>query len=155
MNLLAWNCQGLGIALTVRNLRDECSRKKPHLVFLMETKQKASVVRKVRRRCGFTEEWIVNPVGKSGGLALWWSDVITINILFSSSNIIHTSVVSATLSTPTYIPFFWGPSDDVERELCWQEVRRISSNIRDSWMCIGDFNDILSQQEESGGRPKA
>ncbi|KAK4259188.1 hypothetical protein QN277_005544 [Acacia crassicarpa] len=121
----------------------------------METKQKASVVRKVRRRCGFTEEWIVNPVGRSGGLALWWSDVVTVNILFSSSNIIHTSVMSEALSTPSYITFIYGPTDEAERLLCWEEVRRISNNIRTSWLCLGDFNDILFQHEKCGGRPRA
>ncbi|KAK4259634.1 hypothetical protein QN277_005946 [Acacia crassicarpa] len=155
MNLLAWNCQGLGAALTVRNLKEECFRKKPHLVFLMETKQKASYVRKVRRRCGFNEEWLVNPVGKGGGLALWWSDSIVVNILFSSSNIIHTSVLSDELFTPSYITFIYGPTDDDQRMLCWQEIRRLSNNIRSSWLCIGDFNDILSQAEKCGGIPRA
>ncbi|KAK4282358.1 hypothetical protein QN277_013745 [Acacia crassicarpa] len=145
MNLLAWNCQGLGVALTARNLKQECFQKKPHLVFLMETKQKAGYVRKIRRRCGFEEEWVVNPVGRSGGLALWWSEVITVNILFSSPNIIHTSVMSATLSTPSYITFIYGPMDEEERRLCWQEVRKISDHIRTSWLCLGDFNEILSQ----------
>ncbi|KAK4274243.1 hypothetical protein QN277_017497 [Acacia crassicarpa] len=119
----------------------------------METKQKAKVVRKVRRKCGFNEEWIVNPVGKSGGLALWWSDGLIVNILSSSSNIIHTSVWSETLTTPAYITFIYGPNDEGDRMLCWQEITRISNNIRSAWMCIGDFNDILSQHEKSGGRP--
>ncbi|KAK4260996.1 hypothetical protein QN277_004052 [Acacia crassicarpa] len=84
----------------------------------METKQKAKVVRKVRRKCGFNEDWIVNPVGKSGGLALWWSDGLIVNILSSSSNIIHTSVSSGTFSTPAYITFY-GPTDEGDRLLCW------------------------------------
>ncbi|KAK4282423.1 hypothetical protein QN277_013802 [Acacia crassicarpa] len=121
----------------------------------METKQKMRYVRKLRCRCGFTEEWIVDPVGKSGGLALWWSEVLTVNILFSSANIIHTSVMSTELSTPSYITFIYGPTDDGDRTLCWQEVRRISNNITTSWLCLGDFNDILSQEEKCGGLPRA
>ncbi|KAK4278800.1 hypothetical protein QN277_016598 [Acacia crassicarpa] len=121
----------------------------------METKQKASYVRKVRRRCGFDEEWIVNPVGRSGGLALWWSEVLIINILYSSPNIVHTSVTSAALSTPSYITFIYGPIDEDDRNLCWQEVRKISNNITTSWICLGDFNDILSQHEKCGGQPRA
>ncbi|KAK4260172.1 hypothetical protein QN277_003322 [Acacia crassicarpa] len=151
MNLLAWNCQGLGVALTARNLKEECFRKKPHLVFLMETKQKARYVRKVRRRCGFNEEWIVDPIGKSGGLALWWSDVITVNIMFSYVNIIHASVMSDAVSTPSYITCIYGPTDEGDRMLCWQEVQRISNNISTSWLCLGDFNDILSQEEKCVG----
>ncbi|KAK4269283.1 hypothetical protein QN277_022463 [Acacia crassicarpa] len=110
----------------------------------METKQKPKVVRKMRRRCGFSEEWMVNLVGKSGGLALWWSDVLTMNILSSSLNVIHTSVMLETVSTPSYITFFYSPNDEGDKMQCWQEVRRISSNMSNAWMCIGDFNDILS-----------
>ncbi|KAK4269716.1 hypothetical protein QN277_022838 [Acacia crassicarpa] len=121
----------------------------------METKQKASYVRKIKRRCGFNEEWIVNLIGRSGGLALWWSDAITVNILFSSANVIHTSVISDVLSTPSYISFIYGPTDDADRMLCWQEVRRISNAIRKPWLCLGDFNDILSQTEKWGGQPRA
>ncbi|KAK4258618.1 hypothetical protein QN277_005049 [Acacia crassicarpa] len=155
MNLIAWNCQGLGVALTARNLKEECFRRKPHLVFLMETKQKARVVRKIRRRCGFVEEWLVDPVGTSGGLALWWSEELTVNILFSSSNIIHTSVMSTSLSTSAYITFIHTPTDEGDRLLCWQEVRRIKNSIMTSWLCMGDFNDILAQDEKCGGLPKA
>ncbi|KAK4279410.1 hypothetical protein QN277_011196 [Acacia crassicarpa] len=155
MNLIAWNCQGLGVALTARNLKEECFRRKPHLVFLMETKQKARVVRKIRRRCGFVEEWLVDPVGTSSGLALWWSEELTVNILFSSSNIIHTSVMSTSLSTPAYITFIHAPTDEGDRLLCWQEVRRIKNSIMTSWLCMGDFNDILAQDEKCGGLPKA
>ncbi|KAK4277327.1 hypothetical protein QN277_015341 [Acacia crassicarpa] len=119
----------------------------------METKQKAKVVRKVRQKCGFYEDWIVNPVGKSSGLALWWSDGLIVNILFSSSNIIHTSVRSETLATPSYITFIYAPTDEGDRMMCWQEIRWLSNNIGNAWMCIGDFNDILFQHEKNGGRP--
>lgn len=132
MNILAWNCQGLGAALTVRNLKEECFRIKPQIVFLMETKQKARVVRKVRRRCGFGEEWLIDPVGQSGGLALWWNDSVKVNILFSSPNVINTLVEAVELDSPRYISFIYGPPDEVDRNLCWQEIQRISNSIDDS-----------------------
>ena len=132
MNILAWNCQGLGVALTARNLKQECFRKKPHMVFLMETKQKPRYMRKLRRRCGFNEEWLVDPVGLSGGLTIWWVDTIQVNILFSSSNILHTRIDSGDLASPSYITFIYGPPNEEERSLCWQEVRRIGSYIDES-----------------------
>ncbi|KAK4253942.1 hypothetical protein QN277_009385 [Acacia crassicarpa] len=154
MNTLAWNCQGLGAALTVRNLKEVCFRKKPQLVFLMESKQKARVMRKIRRRCGFDQEWLVDPIGYSGGLALWLSDLLKVNILFSSSNIIHTSVTSSEFDTPNYISFIYGPTDEAERNLCWQELRRIGKTVVGSWLCLGDYNDILSQEEKYRGNPR-
>ncbi|KAK4268485.1 hypothetical protein QN277_025138 [Acacia crassicarpa] len=155
MNALAWNCQGLGATLTVRNLKEECFRKKPHIVFLMETKQKARYLRKVRRRCGFNEEWLVDPIGISGGLALWWADSIKVDILFSSINIIHARISSDLLDVPSYITCVYGPTDENVRRLCWQEVRRIGRNIHDPWLCLGDFNEILHQSEKEGGEPRS
>ena len=155
MNLLSWNCQGLGAALTVHNLKEECLRIKPQLVFLMETKQKSRRVRKVRRKCCFSEEWIVEPNGKSGGLALWWSEELTVNILFSSKNIIHTSLSATNFDTPFYVTFIYGPPDEHDRNLCWNEIRRIARGINNSWLCLGDFNDIILQDEKMGGNPRA
>ncbi|KAK4253792.1 hypothetical protein QN277_010422 [Acacia crassicarpa] len=155
MNALAWNCQGLGVALTVRNLKEECFRRKPLIVFLMETKQKAKYVRKIRRRCGFQEEWLVDPVGRSGGLAIWWAESVKVEILFSSVNIIHTRVSSSVVDTPEFISFIYGPPIEEDRKLCWQEVTRISRNVNGSWLCMGDFNDILSQSEKMGGDLRA
>ena len=155
MNIISWNCQGLGVALTIHNLKEECLRNKPQLVFLMETKQKRRKVRKARRKCGFDEEWIVDPVGRSGGLALWWMEDVVVNILFSSKNIIHTCISSSSVDTPAYVTFIYGPPDEHERNLCWQEVRRIARSINDSWLCVGDYNDILFQDEKLGGNPRA
>ncbi|KAK4284321.1 hypothetical protein QN277_001173 [Acacia crassicarpa] len=155
MNALAWNCQGLGVALTVQNLKEECFRKKPLIVFLMETKQKAKYVRKIRHRCGFHEDWVVDPVGCSGGLAIWWVDSVKVDILFSSTNIIHTRISSSVVDVPDLISFIYGPPIEEDRKLCWQEITRISRNINEPWLCLGDFNEILSQFEKCGGQPRA
>ena len=97
----------------------------------------------------------MDPVGVSGALALWWVDTIQVNILFSSPHILHTRINSGDLASPTYITFIYGPTDEGLRSLCWQEVRRIGRNIDESWLCLRDFNDILSQSEKSGGRDRA
>ncbi|KAK4269796.1 hypothetical protein QN277_022905 [Acacia crassicarpa] len=121
----------------------------------METKQKARYVRKIRRRYGFDEEWLVDPIGLSGGLALWWLDSIKVDILFSSSNIIHTRIDGGEFSAPEYITFICRPPVEDDRCLCWQEITRISKNITGSWLCLGDFNYILFSHEKLGGRPRA
>ncbi|KAK4263788.1 hypothetical protein QN277_029159 [Acacia crassicarpa] len=118
MNILAWNCQSLGVAVTARNLKEDCFRKKPQLVFLMETKQKARYLRKLRRRCGFYKEWIVDPISISGGLAVWWKENVKVSILFSSINIIHARIESDDLECPSYISFVYGPPCEEDRKLC-------------------------------------
>ena len=125
------------------------------MVFIMETKQKRRIVRKARRKCGFDEEWLVDPIGIGGGLALWWCEDVTVNILFSSTNIIHTKISALNFETPSYVTFVYGPPKERERILCWNEIRRIAYGINDSWMCVGDFNDLLRQDEKLGGNPRS
>ena len=76
MSFISWNCQGFGVALAVKNLREEVRKEKPQIVFLMETKQQEKYMESKRRLMMFEEAWYVNPVGKSGGLALWWKEEV-------------------------------------------------------------------------------
>lgn len=61
---------------------------KPNLVFLMETKNKETVVERVRKCLQFQSSVIINPVGIAGGLALFWNDEVTVDVEDSSGEII-------------------------------------------------------------------
>ena len=60
----------------------------------------------------FFYEWLVNPVGKSGGLVVWWIEKVKVDILFSSPNIIHSRIDSGDLASLAYISFVYGPPDE-------------------------------------------
>jgi hypothetical protein len=46
--------------------------KRPSLVFLMETKLQANCLETIKVRAGFESVFVVDCVGRSGGLALMW-----------------------------------------------------------------------------------
>ncbi|KAG5544350.1 hypothetical protein RHGRI_016936 [Rhododendron griersonianum] len=46
----------------------------------METKNKRSILESIRRRLHFNNGCYVDPIGKSGGLALWWSDELPLAV---------------------------------------------------------------------------
>jgi exonuclease III len=73
MNILNWNCRGLGNLWTVRKLHQMVKDKKPKIVFLMETKARAKRMERVRSQLGFEHMLVVDCVGKSSGLALMWA----------------------------------------------------------------------------------
>lgn len=154
MKILSWNCQGLGRALTVRNLRDLVKNNNPSIIFLMEKKIKSGRIKKISRRCDFSQELYIEPEGLSGGLALWWHSSISLTVLYKSKNIIHTQVESASLKVPGFISFVYGPPKEGERRAVWDQIRRLAANMQDSWLLIGDFNDILTQSEKEGGNPR-
>ena len=153
MSLISWNCQGFGATLAIQNLREEVRKERPQIVFLMETKQKRKFLERKRRALNFEEAWYVDPIGLGGVLALWWKENVVVNIISSSRNVIHTKIDSVSPNFPDYITFIYGPPIENERMLIWDQLRRMASSIVGSWLCVGDFNDLLSQGEKMGGNP--
>ena len=92
MNLLCWNCRGLGTDLTVGELRHLVKRYRPSLLFLSETKMRDTKVRKFMWSLGFSGCFAVSSDGKSGGLALFWVQECTISLKHYSPNIIDVIV---------------------------------------------------------------
>ena len=71
MSFILWNCRGMGIASTVKELKEVCVKSKS-LVFLSETRMKKKKLDGIRRRkFQFNNAFYVDPVGLSGGLAVW------------------------------------------------------------------------------------
>ncbi|KAF7835884.1 reverse transcriptase [Senna tora] len=155
--VLSWNCQVAGVALTVKALRELCRKFQPQVVFLMETKrsgQKMEVLRR-RNRFRFDKTFYVDFDGKSGGLSLCWKDNIDIGFLLASKNFIHISVSSSSLKTPSLLSCVYGPLKEKERRIVWDKIRSVGSNLHGSWLCVGDFNDVLYHSEKYGGKPKS
>ena len=61
-------------------LRDYVRRWTPYLVFLVETKVKHKHMEKIKFSLGFSNGLIVPNRGRSGGLALFWSTDVNLEI---------------------------------------------------------------------------
>ena len=71
MNVLSWNCRGLGISRTVQVLGDLIKSHKPDVLFLSETFSKAAKLEQLRVKFGFAHCFSVDCVGHSGGLGIF------------------------------------------------------------------------------------
>ena len=80
MNLVSWNCQGLGNPKTVRALHSLVKLKGPTVLFLMETKLSSKKMEIIRVKVGFDYAFTVPSVGRSGGLALLWKQEVDVSI---------------------------------------------------------------------------
>jgi hypothetical protein len=71
MSLLCWNCRGLENPETVRELHNLVKSKKPHFLFLIETKVFSHLLQRLRRKFDFVGMLQVDPIGHRGGLAFF------------------------------------------------------------------------------------
>ncbi|GAV78602.1 hypothetical protein CFOL_v3_22067 [Cephalotus follicularis] len=76
MNLLSWNCRGLG---SLRSDRPQI-KKSPNCVFLSETRLFAQEIEFIRIKSGYKNCFTVNVEVRSGGLALLWDEDLDLSI---------------------------------------------------------------------------
>ena len=72
IKIISWNCPGLRNPKAVRDFHQMVKEKKPTLLFLMEIKNQQQKMEATRVKLGFDGLFVVDPVGRSGGLALLW-----------------------------------------------------------------------------------
>lgn len=70
-----------------------------------------------KRKFRFNKEFYVDPVGLSGGLAVWWDDSVYMEVLFHSKNIIHVVVSMDSFVKPCFCSFVYGPPRAQDRGL--------------------------------------
>ena len=78
MNLLIWNCRGLGNPRIVQELLDLISRNKLSLVFLIVCKVKLAQVENIKRRLGFDKLFFVAGVNIGGGLCIFYIETLNV-----------------------------------------------------------------------------
>ncbi|KAF7835731.1 reverse transcriptase [Senna tora] len=135
-----------------KELKRLCRVYKPSIVFLMEIRMKEKKMDRMRKKCcGLENGFYVDAMGKSGGMALWWSNEVDIMHIRGSKNIIHGLVCSKMLEGASYFTFVYGAQTKQEKMGVWSELRRLKPGDDVAWFCLGNFNDILSNSEKEGG----
>jgi len=152
MKILSWNCQGLGNPLTVQEIRALTAQERPTMVFLMETKNKETVVEKTKRRLKFQHVFTEQPIGIAGGLVLMWNEEAEVKIISSSKEYIDVECKDPSSGHIMEITFVHAPTTLSERLLLWQKLRELHSDNHHPWLCVGDFNEILYSWEKVGKR---
>ena len=86
MSVLSWNCRGLGNPEAVRELRSIVKLEGPSLLFVMEIKIKAKGVEDLKYTLGLAGSFAIDSFGLSGGIGLFWSKDVTVDLKNFSKN---------------------------------------------------------------------
>jgi hypothetical protein len=151
MKLISWNCRGLGNPEAVRDLQQMVKEKKPTLLFLMETKSRQNYMEVIRVKLGFDGLFNVDPVGRSGGLALLWRDGDDLTIQNFTRRHINADVRIPGSDRWWHLTCFYGHPVLAKRHESWTLLRHLRSLCTGAWMCVGDFNEIVEHREKWGG----
>jgi exonuclease III len=129
MSILSWNCRGLGNPRTVRELCHLVKYKKPSLVFLMETKLRKQKMEIIHSKLGFTGLLMVDCVGRSGGLALLWSNEYEVVIQNFSQRHISGMVKIMDGGEPWMFTGFYGHPNPSKRHEAWALLSHLGEGI--------------------------
>ncbi|KAK3211754.1 hypothetical protein Dsin_016460 [Dipteronia sinensis] len=107
----------------------------------------------LRVKLGFTGKLVVNSVGRSGGLCLFWSTNVIVDLLSFSPAHIDVSIRHDNILKWRFTGFYGHP-DTALRSHSWTLLRRLSKMSNLAWLCLGDFNEIQFDSEKVGGLRK-
>lgn len=100
MKLLSWNSRGLGNPRTVNELHLLVKERTPSVIFLSETKGNRCKMEKVRNKLGMEQSFVVDSMGKSGGLAMFWKTEVNAQLLSYSNSHISLTILPESSGQP-------------------------------------------------------
>jgi len=150
MILLSWNCRELGHLRKVRDLHQMVKERRPTFVFLMENICSKQYMDNIRKRLGFDNFFAVDPVGRSGGLALLWNSVTNLEVYNYSRRHINVVVKDGDNNPLWKLTGFYGHPDCGRRAESWELLKFLKTCHPVPWLCAGDFSEIVEQAENEG-----
>lgn len=118
MNVLSWNCRGLGKSSAVQALLDIIQQQRPQKVFLCETKSDVRKLESVRRTVGFDCAFSVAGRGRSGGLCLLRREELELAVLSLSISHIDVQVTFLDSMVWRFTGFYGCPVTTENHGLC-------------------------------------
>ncbi|XVF36998.1 hypothetical protein REPUB_Repub19eG0107000 [Reevesia pubescens] len=148
MKTLARNCCGLGNPWSVRALQKLVWREDPDVIFLSETIITVDKLEGIRHKYGTYSIFGVDPIGRSGGLAMIWKNEV--DMVLSSFSKYHIDMdITDPKGEQWRITGFYGEPNSNIRCNAWTTLTQLSRRSSKPWLCLWDFNEILWDSEKS------
>ena len=118
----------------------------------METKLSQEDMKSKKQELGYPQGLAISSIGQSGGLALLWKPETKVAIQGFSRWHIDAHITCAITDATWRLTGFYGQLDTNKREETWSILESLGRTNQLPWLCIGDYNEILSHSEKSGDR---
>lgn len=113
----------------------------------METRLAKDKGKEILHKCGFWNGWEYPREGLSSGLLLRWMPNWNFDIQYGSKHMIYANLHDYK-GNPLLITFVYKQPNHAKREEVWNELKQLRSIAYKNWLCIGDFNQVLTQEDK-------
>ena len=141
MNLLVWNCHGLGNLRIEKELVSILRAKDPSVVFIAETWADEARLERTLSNINFDQKWVVPRTTRGGGLVLFCKNSVNLTVVESHKYYIDV-VINKNDDDEWRFTGFYGEPDSSRRNEAWAKLRSLNSSQNIPWLCAGDFNEI-------------
>lgn len=149
MNILSWNCQGLGNLHAISILKDLIWNYRPNVILLFETLYHVNKIQEIRVKLGYDFSFAVDRDGRGGGIAILWKHPLNYQIINYSENFINVKI-SDDAKGPWWLKGFYDFPERSRRRESWKSLRNLAFMSIIPWCIIGDFNDLLMAEYKKG-----
>ncbi|KAL5555093.1 hypothetical protein UlMin_037329 [Ulmus minor] len=125
---------GLGNDWTFQILHDYVQHYSPSLVFLSETLCSKSQMERFRIKLGYTGMLLWEREGRSGGLCLFWSDNISVQLRSGSKGHIDIMVTSHNSNCWRFTGLYGNPDSSLRTQF-WNLLKRLDDSALMPWLC--------------------
>jgi len=150
MNMISWNCRGLGNPWTVRDLLQMVKEKNLSFVFLIETLCKKKQMEWIRVKLGFAGCFVVEPIGRRGVWLYFGRKSVILEIYNFSCRHIHAIIKCGDGTGCWKFTGFYGHPVSSKRVASWELLRQLKNHPIMPWLCVGDFNEVLEHTKKEG-----
>ena len=155
MKMIAWNCQGVGNEMFREHAYELHRRHRPNILIIIEPHIAEARAQDVIDTLPYTHSHRVDPTGYSGGIWLLWNESPTffVEIITRNEHSIHALVKVHSPSMSFLSIVVYAPPQFHKRILFWEYLQNLARHISLPWVILGDFNDMIYEDEKHGGIP--
>ena len=130
-------------------------RHRPNILIIIEPRIAEARAQGVIDTLPYSHSRCVDPAGFSGGIWLLWKEgpSFSVEIFTCSKHSIHALVKVPSPSLSFLLTAVYAPPQFNKRKPFWDCLQNLAMNISLLWILLGDFNDMIFEEEKLGGLP--